>query len=138
MRSWILSINSYTSKGRIKMKVFCLLALLGAAAAHETGKPHQHPGPKQENIREARQSIFGAPHHALPAHPVHHAALHAAPVHHGAPLHPAPYHEPVPKNYEFGYGVHEVDEYGNPNVHSRHEVRDGPTVKGQYTVELPD
>merc|ERR1711997_955771 len=50
----------------------------------------------------------------------------------------APYHEEPPKNYEFGYGVHEVGEYGNPNVHSRHEVRDGPTVKGQYTVELPD
>merc|ERR1712106_1193783 len=50
----------------------------------------------------------------------------------------APYVEETPKNYQFGYDVHGYDEYGNPNVHSRTEARDGPTVKGQYRVELPD
>merc|ERR1712106_623308 len=55
-----------------------------------------------------------------------------------APYHPAPYVEEAPKTYQFGYDVHGYDEYGNPNVHSRTEARDGPTVKGQYRVELPD
>merc|ERR1712106_59178 len=55
-----------------------------------------------------------------------------------APYHPAPYVEEAPKNYQFGYDVHGYDEYGNPNVHSRTEARGGPTVKGQYRVELPD
>ena len=41
-------------------------------------------------------------------------------------------------NYEYGYAVEEYDEYGNPNVHSKTEVRDGYTVKGQYKVQLPD
>merc|ERR1719222_498104 len=41
-------------------------------------------------------------------------------------------------NYEFGYGVDDYDAYGNTNKHSRHEVREGKTVKGQYTVALPD
>ena len=36
------------------------------------------------------------------------------------------------KDYAFGYDVNEVDEYGNPNVHSRTEVREGPHVKGGY------
>merc|ERR1712128_138955 len=62
------------------------------------------------------------------------APYHPAP----APYHPAPYVEEAPKNYQFGYDVHGYDEYGNPNVHSRTEARDGPTVKGQYRVELPD
>merc|ERR1712154_463624 len=58
-----------------------------------------------------------------------------APAYHAAP---APYHEEEPKNYQFGYDVHGYDEYGNPNVHSRTEQRDGYNVKGQYRVELPD
>merc|ERR1719418_283223 len=152
------------------MKVFCLLTVLGAAVAHDTGLPHQHP---HETLR-AERNIGVAPHalHAAPVHhgvfgalvhhaaPVHHAALHAAPhhaaphhlpvpVHHApvhpvhapapyAPPHPAPYHEEPVKNYEFGYGVDDYDAYGNTNKHSRHEVRDGKTVKGQYTVALPD
>merc|ERR1719481_2229824 len=64
------------------------------------------------------------------------APYHPAP----APYHPAPvpYHEGAPKNYQFGYDVHGYDEYGNPNVHSRTEARDGYNVKGQYRVELPD
>merc|ERR1712156_921515 len=57
------------------------------------------------------------------------------PAYHPAP---APYHEEAPKNYQFGYDVHGYDEYGNPNVHSRTEQRDGYNVKGQYRVELPD
>merc|ERR1712168_809984 len=71
-----------------------------------------------------------APYHPAPA------PYHPAP----APYHPAPapYHEEVPKNYQFGYDVHGYDEYGNPNVHSRTEARDGYNVKGQYRVELPD
>merc|ERR1712061_574852 len=76
--------------------------------------------------------------HAAPvvAHPVHHAVHHApGPAY---PPAPAPYHEEAPKNYQFGYDVHGYDEYGNPNVHSRTEQRDGYNVKGQYRVELPD
>merc|ERR1712215_466869 len=71
-----------------------------------------------------------APYHPAPA------PYHPAP----APYHPAPapYHEEAPKNYHFGYDVHGYDEYGNPNVHSRTEARDGYNVKGQYRVELPD
>ena len=34
------------------------------------------------------------------------------------------------KDYAFGYDVHEYDEYGNPNVHSRTETREGYNVKG--------
>merc|ERR1712123_503505 len=77
-----------------------------------------------------------APYHPAPA-PYHPAP---APYHPPAPApyHPAPYVEEAPKNYQFGYDVHGYDEYGNPNVHSRTEARDGPTVKGQYRVELPD
>merc|ERR1712168_1013057 len=78
-----------------------------------------------------------APYHPAPApyHPAP-APYHPAP----APYHPAPapYHEEAPKNYQFGYDVHGYDEYGNPNVHSRTEARDGYNVKGQYRVELPD
>merc|ERR1711935_49412 len=75
-----------------------------------------------------------------------------APYHAPAPYVPAPapvvahavhapalaYHEEPPKDYSFGYDVHGVDEYGNPNNHGRTESRVGPTVKGQYRVELPD
>merc|ERR1712025_505286 len=89
------------------------------------------------------------PHHAVhpapvvPHHAVHHA-VHPAPyapepAYHPAPAyHPEPYHEEKPKDYQFGYDVHGYDEYGNPNVHSRTEQRDGYNVKGQYRVELPD
>ncbi len=35
------------------------------------------------------------------------------------------------KNYAYGYDVNEYDEYGNPNIHSKHEERDGYTVKGE-------
>ena len=40
------------------------------------------------------------------------------------------------KNYEFGYGVDDYDAYGNTNKHSRHEVRDGKTVKGKCGVKV--
>ena len=33
--------------------------------------------------------------------------------------------------FQFGYDVHGVDAYGNPNEHSRTEVREGPIVKGK-------
>jgi hypothetical protein len=45
------------------------------------------------------------------------------------------------KDYAFGYDVNELDEYGNPNVHSRTEVREGPHVKGRWSRRnhpLPD
>ena len=74
--------------------------------------------------------------HAAPvvAHPVHHAVHHApGPAYHPAP---APYHEEAPKNYQFGYDVHGYDEYGNPNVHSRTEQRDGYNVKGNLSKGL--
>merc|ERR1719244_1367533 len=51
---------------------------------------------------------------------------------------PAPYVEEPPHDYQFGYDVHGVDAYGNPNEHSRIETREAPHVKGQYRVELPD
>merc|ERR1711899_349446 len=78
------------------------------------------------------------PHHAV--HPAVHPAPYAPePAYHPAPAyHPEPYHEEKPKDYQFGYDVHGYDEYGNPNVHSRTEQRDGYNVKGQYRVELPD
>merc|ERR1712106_317056 len=92
-----------------------------------------------------------APYHAPAPAPYHAPVLAPAPYHapviaHApAPYHapviahaPAPYHEEVPKNYQFGYDVHGYDEYGNANVHSRTESRDGYNVKGQYRVELPD
>ena len=39
-------------------------------------------------------------------------------------------------NYEFGYGVDDYDAYGNTNKHSRHEVREGKTVKGKCRVKV--
>merc|ERR1712215_451777 len=65
-------------------------------------------------------------HHVVPvAHPVSLHAVHAV-------------HEEIPHDYQFGYDVHGIDAYGNPNEHSRIESREGPVVKGQYRVELPD
>merc|ERR1719350_2317777 len=71
--------------------------------------------------------------HAAPA--PYAPAPYVAPVVHAPP---APYHEEIPHDYQFGYDVHGVDNYGNPNEHSRHESRAGNTVKGQYVVHLPD
>merc|ERR1711881_474149 len=100
------------------------------------------------------------PHHAVhPAHhavaapvPVaHHAAHHVvAPVVHAAPalhhaVHAAPavhavhaVHDVIPHDYTYGYDVNELDAYGNPNIHSKTETREGGIVKGQYRVNLPD
>merc|ERR1712106_235664 len=76
--------------------------------------------------------------HAPLAHAVHGPVV-AHAIHAPAPYAPAlAYHEEPPKDYSFGYDVHGVDEYGNPNNHGRTESRVGPTVKGQYRVELPD
>merc|ERR1711953_1035213 len=113
--------------------------------------PH-HPAPVTHHAVHAapvvrHHAVHAAPavpHHAVhPAPVVPHHAVHASPVvpHHAvhpAPYHPDPYHEEAPKDYQFGYDVHGYDEYGNPNVHSRAEQRDGYNVKGQYRVELPD
>ena len=61
---------------------------------------------------------------------------HPEPAYHPAPAyHPEPYHEEKPKDYQFGYDVHGYDEYGNPNVHSRTEQRDGYNVKGNNIIE---
>ena len=38
------------------------------------------------------------------------------------------------KNYAYGYDVAEYDEYGNPNVHSKHEERNGYEVKGETVL----
>ena len=39
------------------------------------------------------------------------------------------------KNYAYGYNVDEYDAYGNPNIHSKHEERNGYEVKGmKYNV----
>ena len=34
--------------------------------------------------------------------------------------------------------MNEVDIYGNPNVHSRTEVREGPHVKGEPVINFND
>ena len=52
--------------------------------------------------------------------------------------HAEPYHEEPPKDYQFGYDVHGVDAYGNPNEHSRVESRVGPTVKGEQREDMID
>merc|ERR1712203_290131 len=106
------------------MKAFISLALLAASYASD---PYGPPAPYAPAPAYAPVPVV----HAAPAY---HAP---APAYHAAP-HPAPYHEETPKNYQFGYDVHGYDEYGNPNVHSRTEQRDGYNVKGQYRVELPD
>merc|ERR1719234_2869090 len=100
------------------MKLFLIASALVAATMAQVPAPLVHAAP--------------VAHHA-----VHHAVAHHA-VHHAAPLvHAAPYEE-IPHDYQFGYDVHGVDAYGNPNEHSRTEVREGPIVKGQYVVHLPD
>merc|ERR1712111_267660 len=106
------------------MKAFSLLALVAAAYASD---PYAPPAP------------YAPPVPAYAPAPVV-QTVHAAPAYHApAPAyHADPYHEEKPKDYQFGYDVHGYDEYGNPNVHSRVEQRDGYNVKGQYRVELPD
>merc|ERR1712107_860599 len=106
------------------MKAFSFLALVAAAYASD---PYAPPAP------------YAPPVPAYAPAPVVHA-VHAAPAYHApAPAyHADPYLEEKPKDYQFGYDVHGYDEYGNPNVHSRVEQRDGYNVKGQYRVELPD
>ena len=39
------------------------------------------------------------------------------------------------KNYAYGYDVKEYDAYGNPNVHSKHEERNGYEVKGKESIQ---
>lgn len=36
------------------------------------------------------------------------------------------------KNYAYNYDVNEYDEYGNPNIHSKYEERNGYEVKGEF------
>merc|ERR1711881_281684 len=70
-----------------------------------------------------------------------HAAHHVvAPVVHAAPAVHAVHavHDVVPHDYTYGYDVNELDAYGNPNIHSKTETREGGIVKGQYRVNLPD
>merc|ERR1712154_58960 len=130
------------------MKAFISLALLAASYASDPyGPPAPYaPAPAYAPVPvvhaapayHAPAPAVHAPAYHAPAPVVHAPAYHApAPAYHAAP-HPAPYHEETPKNYQFGYDVHGYDEYGNPNVHSRTEQRDGYNVKGQYRVELPD
>merc|ERR1712117_371552 len=107
------------------MKAFISLALVAAAYGSD---PYAPPAPYAPAPAYAPAPVV----HAAPAYHV------PAPAYHAAPYHPDPYHEEEPKNYQFGYDVHGYDEYGNPNVHSRTEQRDGYNVKGQYRVELPD
>merc|ERR1719291_131036 len=120
------------------MKLFLISSALVAATMAQVPAYGYAPAPYVAPVAHA------APAYAPPA-PTYHAAplVHAAPlahhaVHHAAPLvHAAPYEE-IPHDYQFGYDVHGVDAYGNPNEHSRTEVREGPVVKGQYVVHLPD
>merc|ERR1712128_330870 len=107
----------------------CALAAVAFASDPYAPPAPYHPVPAPYHPAPAPYHPAPAPYHPAPA-PYHAPAP--------APYHPAPYVEETPKNYQFGYDVHGYDEYGNPNVHSRTEARDGPTVKGQYRVELPD
>merc|ERR1712111_102788 len=112
------------------MKAFSLLALVAAAHASD---PYAPPAPYAPPVPAYAPAPVV---HAVHAAPAYHApVVHAAPAYHApAPAyHADPYHEEKPKDYQFGY-----DEYGNPNVHSRVEQRDGYNVKGQYRVQLPD
>merc|ERR1711981_1486023 len=125
-----------------------------ALAPHPVAHHAVHPAPlvAHHGVHHAVHAAPVVPHHAVHAAPVvahpvpvvPHHAVHPAPyapepAYHPAPAyHPEPYHEEKPKDYQFGYDVHGYDEYGNPNVHSRTEQRDGYNVKGQYRVELPD
>merc|ERR1711990_1209260 len=104
-----------------KMKLFLISSALVAATMAQVPAPLVHAAP-------------------VARHAVHHAAplVHAAPVAHHAVHHAAPLVHAAPHDYQFGYDVHGVDAYGNPNEHSRTEVREGPHVKGQYVVHLPD
>merc|ERR1712012_129278 len=117
------------------MKSFSFLALVAAAYASD---PYAPPAPYAPPVPAYAPAPVV---HAVHAAPAYHApVVHAAPAYHApAPAyHADPYHEEKPKDYQFGYDVHGYDEYGNPNVHSRVEQRDGYNVKGQYRVELPD
>merc|ERR1712036_116620 len=82
--------------------------------------------------------VHAAPalHHAVHAAPAVHAvhAVHAAPAVHA--VHAV--HDVIPHDYTYGYDVNELDAYGNPNIHSKTETREGGIVKGQYRVNLPD
>merc|ERR1712243_156081 len=82
--------------------------------------------------------VHAAPalHHAVHAAPAVHAvhAVHAAPTVHA--VHAV--HDVIPHDYTYGYDVNELDAYGNPNIHSKTETREGGIVKGQYRVNLPD
>merc|ERR1712117_259230 len=117
------------------MKAFVLSALVASAVAVDPYAPPAYHVPAPA-YHEPAPAYHAAPvvAHAVHAAPVVAHAVHAAPAYHA----PAPYHEEEPKNYQFGYDVHGYDEYGNPNVHSRTEQRDGYNMKGQYRVELPD
>merc|ERR1712038_1164028 len=104
--------------------------------------PYHAPEPAPYHESAPYHAPAPAPYHAPVPHPApapYHApkpAPYHAPVHHKpAPYHPEPYHA-HPFNY--GYEVHDVDAYGNPNVHSKHEESDGKVVKGQYTVVQDD
>merc|ERR1711955_139529 len=82
--------------------------------------------------------VHAAPalHHAVHAAPAVHAvhAVHAAPAVHA--VHAV--HDVIPHDYTYGYDVNELDAYGNPNIHSKTETREGGIVKGQHRVNLPD
>merc|ERR1719476_762008 len=135
------------------MKLFLISSALVASAIAQVPAfgpvPVAHPAPLVHAAPVAHHAVHHAAAPLVHAAPVaHHAVHHAAPlahhaVHTAAPLvHAAPLahavHEEIPHDYQFGYDVNEVDIYGNPNVHSRTEVREGPHVKGQYVVHLPD
>ena len=108
-------------------QAFSLLALVAAAYASD---PYAPPAPYAPPVPAYAPAPVV---HAVHAAPAYHApVVHAAPAYHApAPAyHADPYHEEKPKDYQFGYDVHGYDEYGNPNVHSRVEQRDGYNVKG--------
>merc|ERR1712106_531583 len=107
----------------------CALAsvALGVATAQYAPAPYHAPAPYVPAPAYATAPLVSHAVHAPLAHAVHGPVV-AHAVHAPAPYAPAlAYHEEPPKDYSFGYDVHGVDEYGNPNNHGRTESRVGPT-----------
>merc|ERR1712179_345409 len=122
------------------MKVFVIVALIGAAAAlpladHHNGKHH-----KNEDVRhlpegplrlERRANGPPAPYKPAPYAP-------PPPKYAPAPYHPAKKGEKEfpPQPYQFEYGV--ADSYSGSKFQAAETQDDQGTVLGSYTVNLPD
>merc|ERR1712243_370035 len=108
-------------------------------AHHAVHPVHHAPAP----VADAPHAVHHAVAPVVHAAPALHHAVHAAPAVHAVHAVPAVHavhavHDVIPHDYTYGYDVNELDAYGNPNIHSKTETREGGIVKGQYRVNLPD